>query len=79
MDTKVHDGDDDENGNDDDPANNQHQLILKTSIHALPEVVFEYILSQVSPYNDHLACRLVSKAWNEGIKCKSILSIQNGY
>ena len=38
-----------------------HQKMV--SIEDLPEVVFEYILSQLSPYRQLIDCKLVSKSW----------------
>lgn len=39
----------------------------RLTIDDLPYVVFEYILSHLSPYNDLLECKLVSKSWKMSV------------
>jgi hypothetical protein len=41
-------------------------------INSLPYVVFEYILSHLSPYRELSDCKLVSKSWRMSVKCKSL-------
>ncbi len=42
-------------------------------INSLPYVVFEYILSHLSPYRELSVCKLVSKSWRMSVKCKFYL------
>ena len=46
----------------------------ETSIDDLPYVVFEYILSHLSPYKELIDCKLVSKSWR-----LSVIGIQINY
>jgi hypothetical protein len=46
----------------------------ETSIDDLPYVVFEYILSHLSPYKELIDCKLVSKSWRS-----SVIGIQINY
>jgi hypothetical protein len=43
---------------------------MDISINCLPYVVFEYILSHLSPYRELSDCKLVSKSWRMSVKCK---------
>lgn len=45
----------------------------ETHITDLPYVVFEYILSQLSPYRDLIECKLVSKWWRMSVKSELLL------
>ena len=47
---------------------------IKSIVHInhLPQVVFEYILSHLSPYKDLSYCKLVSKSWDVYVKCKLV-------
>ena len=43
---------------------------MTAHINDLPDVVLEYIFSQLSPYDELLNCRLVCKSWYHLSYCK---------
>ena len=75
VDCELNDGDlNDDDLNDGDLNEEESDMKSVVNINHLPQVVFEYILSHLSPYKDLLDCKLVSKTWELYVKCKFIIN-----
>ena len=48
-------------------ASDEHKELTDVTIDDLPYVVFEYILSHLSPYKELIDCKLVSRSWRSSV------------